>query len=847
MRATRFQENLYADLALSTNKSKYNLVYPFKVIDNKGVFNVDRFISSWKKLLVENSVFNLSFILDDDNNLVQKFHRNKNDFSIEYINISNDCRDLLLEKLIEEGLEIKFDLSSPPLWHLKILRQANVYYIRFVFSHIITDAMSLRIIFNKLSDLYNSELDISVVNQEFNNDLLLQKYLESSETFEHSDQFQLAGEFYSDLVKGKSLRFHFNREVDDSVYYQRVYDKIDDVLWDNVLRQSETFGCTPFVLLLTSFVLYISRYFQESRVSLGYPIGKRPQGLEALLGYFVNVFPIIVDLQERDTFFDVLKKIMSIHSNNLKYRQFDQKHLKKIYRDNIQDTLDRDFDVVFSSTILDSCDLRLSGCETSMVLPDIGIPQANLITYIDLSSRSICLEFDKTKTSIEVAKEFLKSFKYFVSQVSGETKYNSFSLVRDELPLYDREQGRISEFQSIVDLFSIQVLKNPEHPAITFNEFCISYDKLNTYSDDLALKLEMLGVKKNDVVAICLPKCADFFVAILAIMKVGAIYLPIDINAPIERINKILKTADVKFLFLSKIIERKLKGLNYDGRNICIDLDELSGNTNIGKNISWKKCYKDDPAYIIFTSGSTGEPKGVLINHGGLANLAKVQGNIIGVNQNKRVLAFAPVYFDASVSEWVTTLAYGGTLVVPDNISQQELSANLIDICNNERINVVTLPPSVISLLVPKDFRTLDTVLVAGEAMQKGVIDDWCDDVKLFNAYGPTEGTVCSTMKHILSKDVLSSNVGKPIEGVEVFVLDRYLKQLPLGAIGEICLGGVCLSNGYVNNIGQTSKSFVSVNAIKTLYKTGDLGCFDDNLDLHVLGREDSQIKIRGN
>ena len=231
--------------------------------------------------------------------------------------------------------------------------------------------------------------------------------------------------------------------------------------------------------------------------------------------------------------------------------------------------------------------------------------------------------------------------------------------------------------------------------------------------------------------------------------------------------------------------------------------------------------------------------------HRGLSNLAFSQGDILGIDKKTKTLLFSSLSFDASVSEIFTTLVYGGTLIVSHQ-NQNELTAMLPSLSSNFHFNTITLPPSVLSFLDPGDIQGVDTVLSAGERMTTPIISKWSEKVRLFNAYGPTENTVCVSM-HRVSAESLPNNVGTPLSGISVFI-DSHEQIMPIGAIGEICVGGKSLSKGYINNSELTALSFAEkkINGeLQTYYKTGDFGYLTGS-EIICLGRKDRQVKIKG-
>jgi amino acid adenylation domain-containing protein len=254
-------------------------------------------------------------------------------------------------------------------------------------------------------------------------------------------------------------------------------------------------------------------------------------------------------------------------------------------------------------------------------------------------------------------------------------------------------------------------------------------------------------------------------------------------------------------------------------------------------------------AYVIYTSGSTGRPKGTMLRHRGLSNLTDAQRRAFGIREGSRVLQFSPFSFDASVWETFMALANGGALC----LGRQETLASgpdLLQLMRERGVTNVTLPPSVLSVLEPKDLPELETVVSAGEACTAELVAEWAPGRDFFNAYGPTETTVCASMYLCDEDEPGSPSIGRPISNTKLYVLDDNMQPLPIGVPGELHVGGVSLAEGYLNRPELTAERFVrdpfSDDPEARLYKTGDLVRYREDGNLDFMGRIDHQVKLRG-
>lgn len=450
---------------------------------------------------------------------------------------------------------------------------------------------------------------------------------------------------------------------------------------------------------------------------------------------------------------------------------------------------------------------------------------------------------------------------YFLNNIKGhftnavkslkslDTKVSDVSiLTEEELKLIsDRFKPvakGINYEQCIQQVFEQQVIANAEATALRYNEKAFTYKQLNEKANQLANYLtEQLAVKKGDIVALMMPRSEWSIIGILGILKAGATYLPVDTQHPDERKAYMLTDAKAKLLLLTESYQEVPAGLEI--KTVTVNDKLLSGpveNPELANT-------PNDTAYIIYTSGSTGKPKGVQIAHKSQVNMSLDQINIFGITKNDAVLQFAPLSFDASISEIFMVLYQGATLVLTDQETIQD-NAAIVAYMRSQKVSVVTFPPSYLSTFSIEDLSFLRVMITAGEAASAANAIACSKHMEYFNAYGPTECAVCVSV-HKLSESTETPftkiPIGQPISNMEVCILDAHGNFTPVGLIGELNVGGIGISKGYINNTELTNEKFVEHPALnKRLYQTGDLVRWNANGDLEYIGRKDEQLKIRG-
>ena len=353
------------------------------------------------------------------------------------------------------------------------------------------------------------------------------------------------------------------------------------------------------------------------------------------------------------------------------------------------------------------------------------------------------------------------------------------------------------------------------------------------------------GLKQEDVVAV---ECEDKLltvVSMLAVMKAGGVYLPIDHSYPEERKQYIVSDSGVKILITDNI-----NNIKYNNHNLkIIDLinDENKVN-NVPTNKFDSNVKEEDLVYMIYTSGSTGKPKGVMIKHKGLKNLTQAQIKDFGITVDSKVLQLASFGFDASISEIFMALLSGATLVlIPDEVKMD--ASSLLNVIKDKKITAATIPPSLLSVLPFEKIESFKTIISAGESLPKEVAKRWMNDYELINAYGPTESSIGVTSFHVknVNEDWRSIPIGKPVDNVEIYILDENENLVPQGVTGEICIGGMGLARGYFSRPKITAEKFIPNKFGEgRLYKSGDLGRYTKEGLIEFIGRKDSQIKLRG-
>ncbi|GAB7187025.1 peptide synthase [Kitasatospora sp. Ki12] len=402
------------------------------------------------------------------------------------------------------------------------------------------------------------------------------------------------------------------------------------------------------------------------------------------------------------------------------------------------------------------------------------------------------------------------------------------------------------------ELFAAHVAREPGAPAVVCEDVELSYGELDARANRLARWLVSRGVGPESLVAVSLERGADLMVALLAVVKAGGAYLPLDPEYPAERIAYMLADSGAVTVLASSATAVGLppqsdvvRVVLLDDPAMVADLAALSP-AALSDADRLAPLRLQHPAYVIYTSGSTGRPKGVAVSHAGVASLIEGHARWLGVGPGDRVAQFASASFDTFGWEWCMALLLGAALVVVP--AERRFGTDLTGILAEQDVTHATLPPAVLATLPEGSIAPGTVLIVAGEACPPNLMARWAQDRPMFNSYGPTETTVDATLWR-WRPEATEVAIGAPVLNTRVYVLDERLRPVPEGVVGELYVSGAGLARGYVGRAGLTAERFVACpfdGPGERMYRTGDRARWTTDGQLVFAGRADDQVKIRG-
>ena len=788
-------------------------------------------------------------------------------------------------RLATEERSRPFDLSQEPLLRVMLLQlDSSEHIILLNLHHIVSDGWSIGVLIRELGAIYTAmssnkpsplpELPIQYADFAHWQREWLQGV---GGTHESPLQAQLAyWKQQLDNISLLNLPTDRPRPATQTYRGATQFLKLSKSLSEELETLSQRQRVTLFMTLLAAFQTLLYRYTQQTDIVIGSPIANRNRHeIEGLIGFFVNSLVLRTNLSGNPTFLELLDRVREVALGA--YAHQDLPFEKLVEELHPERSLSHHplFQVVFS--------LQNTPIE-ALELPELTLSQLEF----DNPSAKFDLEFHLWESpeglrgqvvySIDLFDDatitrMLGHFQALLESIVTNPKQSlcEFALLtpaeRHQLLVeFNQNQSKILSPKSKIEqcfhqLFEAQVEQTPDAIAVVFEDEQITYRELNIRANKLAHYLQQLGVVPDVLVGICVERSVEMIVGLLGIFKAGGAYLPLDSTYPQERLNFMLEDAQVSVLLTNTIAQlednscsiasffkRGVGGEHPHGLSVvCLDKDWETIGQHSQENLT-SQVTADNLAYVIYTSGSTGKPKGVQIEHRGLCNLAEAQIETFNLQPGNRVLQFASLSFDASIFEIVMALRIGATVYLAKKESLLPGSA-LIKLLRDKAITNVTLPPAVLTVLPTESLPALQTIITAGEACSTDIVRRWATGRRFFNAYGPTEATVWSTVAEI-SNDSDKPPIGRPIANTQIYILDTQLQPVPIGIPGELYISGEGLARGYLNRPELTTERFIpnpfSHKEGARLYKTGDLGRYRLDGNIEFLGRIDHQVKIRG-
>ena len=618
-------------------------------------------------------------------------------------------------------------------------------------------------------------------------------------------------------------------------------------------------GATLFMTLLAAFQVLLHRYTGQPDLLVGTATAGRDRAeIQNLIGFFVNTLVLRADLSGDPGFREFLRRVRGVTFEA--YAHQDVPFEKLVEELNPERSLSYAplFQVAFGFEPLQDEErlTTMSGLTMTAFRNDNETAKFDLVLYISETAGGLSAALHYSSDLFEEA-TIERLLGHFRTLLEGILRQPEQAL--SGLPLLDEAEQHEILYQwnataieyprdkCIHELFEERAAQTPDSTAVVSEgREELTYGELNARANRLAHYLRGLGVGAEVPVGLCCDRSPEMLVGLLGTLKAGGAYVPLDPAYPLARLSFIINDAALPVLLVQEHLLDNLPA--HWGQVVCLDADWETIAAESEQQPA-PVASPDNLAYVIYTSGSTGQPKGVELAHRGLLNMAQAQVRAFSLRPENRVIQFASLSFDASVFEIVMGLTNGAELHLA---RREELlpGTSLLNLLRERRVTNVTLPPSALALLPQAELPDLHTIIVAGEACGAELVKRWArDGRRFFNAYGPSEATVWSSVAECRDA-TRKPDIGQPIDNVQLYVLDEHLRPVPVGVAGELHIGGAGLARGYLRRPGLTAQRFVphpfSAEPGARLYKTGDRARFLPGGNIDFLGRADDQVKVRG-
>lgn len=790
--------------------------------------------------------FQIKLVNDEPMQYIKKYQF----FTIKIDDLENEEE---LNNWNEKIIHVPFSIIDSPLYSITMFRfKDGRGGFNATLHHLVTDAWGMSLLISEVMEIYSKllhEEEILLTTPNYS------EFLISEKEYLNSPKFEKDKEFWNGLFDStpEITSITSTKENYSNTVAKRDSFILDSTILKKITEFCKNLNCSVYTFFMAIYSIYLSKLNSTNTPMIGTPVLNRTNFKEKhTSGMFISTVPFKVNIKTENTFEEFLKNVSMMQLSIFRHQKYPYdtllEDLKKKY--NFTENL---YDVVLSYQNArdnkESCDVKYS----SNWLFSGYSTEALQIHFYDMDNTgdlTIYYAYQIEKFSQDEIKMLHNRIMHMVEQVINKPSIaiKDIEIVtpsEKQLLLQDFHQNTFyyDETKSLITIFEEQVSANSTYPAIIFEGKKISYQELNKRANQFAYHLLSKNVKPNEVIGIMLPRGFDLLIAILAVLKTGAGYMLIDPSLPEDRINYMLKNSNSPLLITNANFSIDFR------QELFMEMEDLSQYSDKNPIVHSSN---EDIFCVIYTSGSTGTPKGVTLKKSGILNLVYSHQQILDTNQCDYFLSTSTVAFDMFIVENFTALLSGKTVVLA-NEEEQRIPIFMSQLIKKNHVDFILSTPSKISLLLLNEetsscLQSVKVLQLGGEVFSQKLyekLSHYATNARIFNGYGPSECSACSSMKEIIPNEKIT--IGKPFLNTNIYILNQEENLLPIGYVGEICISGNGVGKGYIGNPELTAKVFVP-NPFKngTMYKTGDMGKILPNGEIEYIGRKDNQVKLRG-
>ena len=816
-----------------------------QVLKFTGAIDVNRLKNSFRMLVGRHEILRSYYVLEADG-VVQKVD-DAPEFDVEEIEKGDQDIETLVRNFIRP-----FDLSSAPLIRAGLVKlRTDESLLLIDMHHIVSDGVSSNILVQDFFGYYQG-LEPAPLSFQYKDYAEWQQTPVYAKRIERQRNFWL--EQFADPIDPLVLPYDFPRPAVKSFEGNTLTFRFDERLSKQINELASRERCTPFMTVLSIFKVMLYKLSGQDELVVGTHVaGRTLEELREIVWMFVNNIAIKNTIDSSQTFQEFLASLKQNTLscfNNQGYQYETLVEDLQLERSTSRNSL---FDVMFSFNNFELSDVSLSDIRIEPVSFDTKISKFDLtLTGFEAEGQfTFSLEYAADLFTKQTVQTFITYFEKIALMVTTtpEVKLAAIGLLsaKEEKELLALGAGNplpVSEHENIISQFRDMVAKYGDHEAISWDGKAITYAALDERSEQLAAHLIAHGLTSRQVAGVMMERSPDVVIAILAILKAGAAYLPIDPQLPESRIKTMLDSTQSGMV----VINESTPAVSYlDAQLIDMSAAETWTSQGDCKDIA---IAPEDLCYILYTSGSTGAPKGAQIRHGSVVNLIRSLATRYEMDPtDDKILLFSNIVFDASVMQMWLALLHGNTLVIPPYETLLEENA-FNSMLEDRGVTHLFMTPSFLENIDFQANTALKRIEIGGEALKPTLLAKIPREVLLYNCYGPTEATVMASNGLVDRGEDEASKIslGAPLHHINLLILDQDRQMVPMGVPGELYIGGRGVGNGYINDPELTSKSFVPnpYAAGETIYRTGDIVCREKDGTISFVGRKDDQVKFRG-
>lgn len=869
----------YNEWKINPHNYNYNIVFDQTVDRNLNLF---KFKGALYRFVSEHLLLN-SHIKQINNQLY--WIKNEMDVQIQHFPLNT-----YKEKDIRKFVSITFNLEIGPLYRFAIFENSNgTYRLLIVMHHIIIDGNNFTNFIQEINNYYNLDFYKSKFSLQIQNNNILDKikFINNTLSLNRSKNQQF---WHKEISNARAVDLQFIKSNPVNLSARNITCKTKSIYFDfeeETLEYLEIikakYDISSYLYSITIVAILLHKYTTEKTLTIGFPININ-KDTNLFYGAMVNTNIITYNFSNSTTLSSLIAQ-----TNKFISKLKDQQNNHNLYPINeVLKNKEKLLDIFFVKTSFKREKFTFNGIKTLNVNDKFDMDLSGILVFEQDFKKPICyrVKYNSLKVDEVILNNFIKHYKNLFKIVLNDLSIGkSHKLIKDYQILSTSDYKQLlyknnmtttpySYNKTVQQLFEEQVERTPNNISISYKGITLTYKELNQAANQLAhyLKLQY-KTKVNEIIGLFLSRSQYMIISILAILKAGSAYLPLDIDYPTNRLLFILKDAKLKLIITNKLFYEKIENIvknlpkRVSSKPNLLTLDEDNIQkliANYSHNNLNTTMNSNSLAYIIYTSGTTGNPKGVMIEHKSLVNRLEWMNSTYPLSEKDKILQKTSYSFDVSVWELIWAILYGASIVFAEPEKHKD-PIYLINIIQNQKISIIHFVPSMLSIfmdylrnLPSNPINSLRHIFCSGEALSAKVVNrvySALPTVLVHNLYGPTE-TCIDVLYYDCPSKIKSMFIGKPINNTKAYILDTNIQFSPIGAIGELHISGIGLARGYLNQPALTQERFI-INPFQTrkekkfgindrLYKTGDLArCLPDG-NIEYSGRIDSQVKING-